>query len=40
MADLKLFSIKGNVEELPSKQVTLEKELQKLLKKTNSVLIW
>lgn len=40
MADLKLFSIKGNVEELPSKQVILEKELQKLLKKTNSVLIW
>lgn len=31
MADLKLFSIKGKVEELPSKQVTLEKELQKLL---------
>lgn len=31
MADLKLFNIKGNVEELPSKQVTLEKELQTLL---------
>lgn len=31
MADLKVFSIKGKVEELPSKQVTLEKELQKLL---------
>lgn len=31
MADLKLFNIKGVVEELPSKQVTLEKELQKLL---------
>lgn len=31
MADLKLFSTKGKVEELPSKQVTLEKELQKLL---------
>ncbi|MBQ3550552.1 MAG: DUF91 domain-containing protein [Clostridia bacterium] len=31
MADLKLFSIKGEVKELPSKQVTLEKELQKLL---------
>ena len=31
MADLKLFNIKGTVEELPSKQVTLEKELQKLL---------
>lgn len=31
MADLKLFNIKGSVEELPSKQVTLEKELQKLL---------
>ncbi|MBO5066135.1 MAG: DUF91 domain-containing protein [Clostridia bacterium] len=31
MADLKLFNIKGKVEELPSKQVTLEKELQTLL---------
>lgn len=31
MADIKLFSIKEKVEELPSKQVTLEKELQKLL---------
>ena len=31
MADLKLFNIKGTVEELSSKQVTLEKELQKLL---------
>lgn len=31
MADIKLFSIKGAVTELPSKQVTLEKELQKLL---------
>lgn len=31
MADLKLFNIKGTVQELPSKQVTLEKELQKLL---------
>ena len=31
MADIKLFNIKGQVEELPSKQVTLEKELQKLL---------
>ena len=31
MADLKLFNIKGTVAELPSKQVTLEKELQKLL---------
>lgn len=31
MADIKLFNIKGHVEELPSKQVTLEKELQKLL---------
>lgn len=27
MADIKLFTIKGYVEELPSKQVTLEKEL-------------
>lgn len=33
MADLKLFSINGQVRELPSKQVTLEKELQKLLEK-------
>lgn len=33
MADIKLFSIKGNVVELPSKQVTLEKELQTLLEK-------
>ncbi len=31
MADLKLFNIKGKIEELPSKQVTLEKELQTLL---------
>ena len=31
MADIKLFSIKGEVKELPSKQVTLEKELQQLL---------
>ncbi len=31
MADIKLFSIRGKVEELPSKQVSLEKELQKLL---------
>lgn len=36
MADLKLFSIKGKVEELPSKQVTLEKELQKLLEENMS----
>lgn len=33
MADIKLFSIKDNVKELPSKQVTLEKELQNLLEK-------
>lgn len=31
MADVKLFNIKGQVEELQSKQVTLEKELQQLL---------
>ncbi len=31
MADTKLFNIKGQVEELSSKQVTLEKELQQLL---------
>lgn len=31
MADIKLFKIKDKVEELQSKQVTLEKELQKLL---------
>lgn len=31
MANIKMFNIKGHVEELPSKQVTLEKELQKLL---------
>lgn len=36
MADIKLFSIKGKVEELPSKQVTLEKELQKLLEENMS----
>ena len=36
MADLKLFKIKGSVEELPSKQVTLEKELQKLLEENMS----
>lgn len=31
MADIKLFSIKVQIEELQSKEVTLEKELQKLL---------
>lgn len=31
MANIRMFNIKGKVEELPSKQVTLEKELQKLL---------
>ena len=31
MADIKLFSIKGQVQELPSKQVAVEKDLQKLL---------
>lgn len=36
MADLKLFCINGQVRELPSKQVTLEKELQKLLEKNMS----
>lgn len=33
MADIKLFRINGQVEELPSKQVTLEKELQEILEK-------
>ena len=36
MADIKLFNINGKVEELPSKQVTLEKELQKLLEENMS----
>lgn len=36
MADIKLFSIIGGVKELPSKQVTLEKELQKLLEENMS----
>jgi len=36
MADIKLFTIKGQVKELPSKQVTLEKELQKLLEENMS----
>lgn len=31
MADIKLFAIKGEVKELPSMQITLEKELQKLI---------
>ena len=31
MADIKLFDIKGIVQELPSKQVAVEKDLQKLL---------
>jgi predicted transport protein len=31
MADIKLFEINGTVKELPSKQVALEKDLQKLL---------
>lgn len=33
MADFKLFSIKNGVSELPSTQVSLEKELQTLLEK-------
>ncbi len=33
MADIKLFSVSNKVEELQSKQVTLEKELQQLLEK-------
>lgn len=37
MADIKLFSIKGQVEELQSKQVILEKELQKLLEENMNV---
>lgn len=36
MADIKLFTIKGQVIELPSEQVTLEKELQKLLEENMS----
>ena len=36
MADIKLFNIKGQVEELQSKQVSLEKELQKLLEENMS----
>lgn len=36
MADIKLFNIKGQVEELPTKQVTLEKELQRLLEENMS----
>ena len=36
MADIKLFNINGKVEELPSKQITLEKELQKLLEENMS----
>ena len=31
MADIKLFDMSGSVQELPSKQVALEKDLQKLL---------
>lgn len=31
MSDIKLFRINGNVEEIPSKQVTMERELQTLL---------
>lgn len=31
MSDIKLFSVKGEVKELPSKQVLLEKELQKTI---------
>jgi predicted transport protein len=33
MADIKLFNIHGTVQELPSQQVALEKELQNLLEK-------
>ena len=31
MADIKLYDIKGQVKELPSKQVAIEKDLQRLL---------
>lgn len=31
MADIKLYDIKGQIKELPSKQVAIEKDLQKLL---------
>lgn len=36
MADIKLFNINGKVAELPSKQATLEKELQTLIEKNMS----
>lgn len=36
MADIKLFAITGQVQELPSKQVILEKDLQKLLEENMS----
>ena len=40
MADIKLFKIKGKVEELQSKQVTLEKDLQKLLEENMTTFFW
>lgn len=40
MAEIKLFGIKNKVEELPSKQVTLEKELQNLLEKKYEYIFW
>ncbi len=36
MSELKLFSIKGNVEELPANRMSFEKELQKLLEENMS----
>ena len=33
MAELKLFKINGTVEELKSKSVTIEKELQRIIEK-------
>ena len=40
MADIKLFSIKGQVQELPSKQVAVEKDLQKLLEENMQTFFW
>ena len=37
MADIKLFSIKGEVQELSSKQMAIEKDLQKILEENMQI---
>ena len=37
MAELKLFKVNGHVEELKSKSVTIEKELQNIIEKNMQI---